>query len=1231
MKESEPQQVPFEFLQQELDEEQKSRVTALEKAPETQLVRESDGSLTELLQTNPDPDNQETSTKLEHAPNQTQMVEMLQDVDIDVALLWKEKARVKALTASAKPRTHEEAYELLEKYYRIWREAILKNNYVASQRGNMCKADYDGMLKYHEAAGEYNPRHMYWGMRGLPGSSFFTQEIYPTIMEMAETPEEIHRIGMDAIACLQSIMCGELSFSNYSTGDAIVQSFFKNLNLESRNYQYDRDRVNRFNNYGAAGMFKHYYERYGNWVTRCIAEHQGWEQDRYYGGGDYVNSKSQIDRLLERSIKVVPKEYLDEIFRTFHRKGGFHNAIGVLDKIAADVATLIERKKEELIPLFLELYEEQKRSAMREPEGPLLGEINVVIEELEALCGLGIFEDAAKKLIKLKLKISRDNHLGEDITCIKSDKDGNSRKWGSLNIPNLIEEYRNKGKTDEEIVEILELAEKYQSLGYSAFTIVKSYSKINANYPGGIDAFFEYLDKLMKYDRCADNFIDTVVAGVFPTENLQTYLNVGLQLAERLGDKASHYFNLEDREYSHNNVVDGALIGLLTEPERFEEICLAAADFATAYPLKDDSFGESVRSVIFNAFLKHYSDPMVLELMKGFKIMMERAYREKAKYDAGDKKSRTDIETQKVDNFSSVFESYYRGRYDYTDTQSPRNKEKTFLPFEMPYQEIAHCLGYINFESAKYWGDVRRRYKDFLAEELSPYLSTCLALKITDGAGYSGPPQIEGIELNIEEEKLLEVVETAVELREKLAELLDTYGDNAKHELSRLQRVPEQAHELDLRKFEELQEFLDRIDELNLDPSIAKHINLNRVRKQVEEAMSFALMQRLMRIGFVDKTTDVKLSPMFQEANSATQLAIAGMSMLVASNVANIDGLSQKLQPVQEFSPHALVATEVRNVKERYEKLLSDPSIQKRMNENLSVVIPHIEQMVVDGRTNIPGLMPIGGKIHTQGSMDGSTLDRIRNIFGLQSTYFRLIHADDSLLLPPLPSATEEALLISFLEKFGVINKDKPELQVTMAGRWDEKHAPIIGSAMLLGTNRGVMFRENAFKTTHDDQTGARIMAFDAGVRDTDLPFDLENAEGRTDMLGRRHFTDFELYRLLGTLSSHHQYGGVLAPVYKEFEQEYRGILAKWGLGSALEKASWVYDHAEQNSTDNLARHNEMVRTFTQSWMDGSERPDFGVIGDVQALVGTTQKKVQNLREKILRENPGEFEKLLSY
>jgi len=273
--------------------------------------------------------------------------------------------------------------------------------------------------------------------------------------------------------------------------------------------------------------------------------------------------------------------------------------------------------------------------------------------------------------------------------------------------------------------------------------------------------------------------------------------------------------------------------------------------------------------------------------------------------------------------------------------------------------------------------------------------------------------------------------------------------------------------------------------------------------------------------------------PLMLSGENLTKALILGASLMVSMEIENLqdENLRRAFLPLEAM------------------KALSENSeIQKTVEElrlRFEEILPRMNAVVLAAREESAGLMPIGGKIHTK--VDPRVLEYMKGIFGLSNTPFHLIHRNMSLVLPAFPSAMELKIFVLMLSSFGLLDLDNLELQLSMAGRWENEEAAVVGASTLLATSIGKQYSEGAFspeQAANIADTGARIMAHDAarnGVRHEGFPFDLEAAGGRTDILGRATVDDCKNYQLLGTLASHYRYESINTKIFNSIAEGKAG------------------------------------------------------------------------------------------
>ncbi|MDD5025997.1 MAG: hypothetical protein PHH13_01325 [Candidatus Peribacteraceae bacterium] len=306
--------------------------------------------------------------------------------------------------------------------------------------------------------------------------------------------------------------------------------------------------------------------------------------------------------------------------------------------------------------------------------------------------------------------------------------------------------------------------------------------------------------------------------------------------------------------------------------------------------------------------------------------------------------------------------------------------------------------------------------------------------------------------------------------------------------------------------------------------------------------------------------------------------------------------------------------------------------------------LPMARRQVRAWRQQARGLLPVGGKLHVEKAFDSAHIGLLHSMLGYSSGYFHLIHAGDSLLLPPCPSVEELQCAIAILVQEGVISDDRPELQMGLPGRITPDRCGYLGATCLLATQWTTRFTAESFCTTHDHATGARMIAYDAGAPNAAYPFmartgdDEENLEGRTDVLGRRHPGDAEIIQLIGTILIDEQVGGPFGPIGKEFMERLRAILKRYGIGKTLE-APWVFtseeDKYSKDNAPNIQHFEEAVKPCQDAYFACAEKyhrlaeamgpeqaPQDGIIFDVRRLLDWIREQVNDNRPTVIDADP---------
>lgn len=283
---------------------------------------------------------------------------------------------------------------------------------------------------------------------------------------------------------------------------------------------------------------------------------------------------------------------------------------------------------------------------------------------------------------------------------------------------------------------------------------------------------------------------------------------------------------------------------------------------------------------------------------------------------------------------------------------------------------------------------------------------------------------------------------------------------------------------------------------------------------------------------------------------------------------------------------------------------------------------PHFKTQVRQWREADFGLLPGGAKVHVIKPFDSSHVEVVKNIFGLDQTSFQLIHADQSLILPPVPSSEELKHMLLLLEHLGIFKGGiDPELQITVPGRLEDPESlAILGSSVILASSRNYEYREEAFGTSHNDQTASRMLAYDAGARNSALPM-MFGLEGRTDILGRFDPDDISNYRLIASVLMQREKGvGPYQDLAERFRKDYiEQVLKPHGLEFVL-KTPWIHPHDSWKSgspEENKAHYQAVNACVNQYFVDAQTAIDTGELG---CAVWRTHKLVTQLAKRFRAE-----------
>ncbi len=296
-------------------------------------------------------------------------------------------------------------------------------------------------------------------------------------------------------------------------------------------------------------------------------------------------------------------------------------------------------------------------------------------------------------------------------------------------------------------------------------------------------------------------------------------------------------------------------------------------------------------------------------------------------------------------------------------------------------------------------------------------------------------------------------------------------------------------------------------------------------------------------------------------------------------------------------------------------------SAENEVLNALRVDYAELREAISQWRKESFGLLPIGGKIHVLHKIDLTRFEFLRDELGLSSTHFRLIHADTSLLLAPMPSWKELGFLTMMLAKEQIIDWDHPEIQMCVGGRIPNNLCAILGSSVLLDTDRGVKYSPKAYQTTHDHETRFNVMVYDAEGPRSSFPFEAVTG-GRTDMQGRRSLNDLKTYQLVSTvLYQGYVNQGPFAHLSAPYCVEVHSILGDYGLSFVLQE-SWINSEINYKlGTDyDLKR---TVQPLVNAWFDYRDRfsatgNQDGIVKDIRTAIDSLENNVRVIQSEML-------------
>jgi hypothetical protein len=1164
-----------------------------------------------------------------------------------------------------------------------WRDPFLRGaykSYIGWHSGEWKKKRENEFVKNAGTGGSYSATN------GMPGKTYFDEILVPTFIHIAKSPEEIREMTRVAIAALSKMI-----FPKDSTRSATYEFFRYESPLHPNYYRHwhhdsARHQFTYFYTLGDELITDEIRNPYRNkdeyptshpppteqqrretneaLILAAAADHRS-QQWQISGGYEHrLHSLDHMTTEWEEAYETIAPQFRARVFRAFAAYGGGrHHAYPFIAKIPKTFQAITEAGKGHLLDDFASLVEEAPDTEYEHREGFPIFKPEETIAELEALQKSGEYHDDLLQLGKFIIKCNRRyGKIRDGLTFLTEDDqdDDEEKKWhfSSKEQPRqTIKDLEKAGYTPEQIHEILRLPTTHPWLGENSVHFIRYYQKIDKNFPrGGAKRLLKYLETIKTSPDCVRALIFLVEDDdkLLPKRNLKKFLEIGQEVAQKLGNAGSDYF-------SRFTSAPGKLTKKAEEnPDELEKMIQRAIRLARTFDNKHSDWKH-----IFDIYLRYHQDPRLKDLVKGLRLFRDtgKQYFRDVKKDRRRNEFSYKAITERVSGFVEQLWGLSQSKDDGQDANGFERQARLHntLPPDVNIEEQMRILSYIHFIVEDSYGHLIDPYFERVSKGCDHRIAARIfpartrPIELSDGEHYRPlefGPEIPGVESPVETELIKEVLGEIEQAHKEIARSNNTnVGKKTTKRIATPRRLGYENEDEPKETNMSLTEWLN-------DDTLAKRLKLLHERKkdpalktlgqyldnsiaQIEQSLKLLVFKKILHFPTLAQDIGFNLPPGEMAAlkgyNQHTQMAITGISLLTALGITNIAGMDQsRLLPVHtEFHPERLLASQTAGNPMDQTGILSTYIKDNigAISRNLRMLVPHIRQLIHEERTLNVGKMGIGGKIHTMNPMSQSSLRIVMDMFELDSSPFKLIHADDSLLLPPMPTSLELKMLISLMDTLGVVDKQKPEIQFGTGLRLDPSIVGLMGSSMLLGTSRGFNFKQGAFSTTHDDQTRARIMAYDAGVVDETLPFQPKNApeaRGRTDKLGSRILSDADLMNTLGTLGAHIQLGGRHADIAHNYFSRYLGLLEEYQLRDFLDMAPWVHD---PKNPDNASQedHEAMVRKFTEAWSTEARMPGNGAIGQVKLLIAKADAQMQDRAADVMREEPDESERMILY
>lgn len=292
----------------------------------------------------------------------------------------------------------------------------------------------------------------------------------------------------------------------------------------------------------------------------------------------------------------------------------------------------------------------------------------------------------------------------------------------------------------------------------------------------------------------------------------------------------------------------------------------------------------------------------------------------------------------------------------------------------------------------------------------------------------------------------------------------------------------------------------------------------------------------------------------------------------------------------------------------------------KEMHSSLHLLRIY-QQQIAHLAQKYAGLNSIGGKIHFPSAIADEKINAFKKQHWFDATYFKLIHANTSLLLPPSNFPEELLFMIRCIDEAGLIDND-PQLQISIPGRLPNHLWALLGSSMILLSEQHVTYTPESFGTTHESDTWRRMVVYDAGVYDNAFKRNSEKITWRTDVLLLKDVNLIPKAHVIGSLLSQTHYDGWYAQLGTEFIRDYCTLLEKYNLLWATQWP-WIYD-TKTACDEEATSHFQQVNALTEKQRDDfliynyTKQKKWLMVFELRNLLTTYWERIKKIQQHFI-------------